>query len=234
MMANFDVRRYQEKIQEMVMERLSVPDGELDLGGLMGEIVMTAESELAEHLSDDGELACRAGCGTCCMLNVAVLFPEVVAIVDYVLESWPPDRLRALVRRVDQLSRRVAGLDHETRLSLREHCAFLEESGSCAIYPVRPLICRSVTSTDAERCREALEESWPGAARPVLMHLTQKELMEATFIGLGNALEESWFDSRSGQLAVGVQQLLENPRLKERFLAQQPVWDEIPGGGSVF
>lgn len=234
MTADFDVRRYREKIQEMVMERLSVPAGELDLKGLMGEIVATAESELAEHLSDDGELACRAGCGTCCMLNVAVLFPEVVAIVDYVLESWPPDRLRTLVRRLDQLCRRVAGLDDEARLSLREFCAFLDEQGACAIYPVRPLICRSVTSTDAERCREVLDEPWPGAARPVLMHLTQKDLMEATFIGLGNALEESWFDSRSGQLTVGVQQLLENPRLKEHFLAKRPVWDEIPGGGSVF
>jgi hypothetical protein len=88
-----------------------------------------------------------------------------------------------------------------------------------------------VTSTDAERCREALDEPWPGAARPVLMHLLQKDLMEATFIGLGDALEDAGFDTRSGQLTVGVQQLLENPRLKERFLAKRPVWEEIPGGG---
>ena len=231
MTTDFDVRQYQEKIHTMVMEQLSVTAEEIDLKGLMGQVVATAEAELDEHLTDHEEIACQAGCGSCCMLNVAVLFPEVVAIVDYVLESWPPERQRALIRRVDQLSRQVAGLDDEARLSLREHCAFLDEQGACAIYPVRPLICRSVTSTDAERCRESLDEPWPGAARPVLMHLLQKNLMEATFIGLGDALEDAGFDTRSGQLTVGVQQLLENPRLKERFLAKRPVWDEIPGGG---
>lgn len=234
MTRDFDARQYQEKVHGMVLERLSVPTGKLDLGGLMGEVVAAAEGELAKHPLEDIKLACRAGCGSCCMLNVAVLFPEVVAIVDYVLKSWPPERLRTLIRRLDQLYRRVAGLDDEARLALREHCAFLDEEGLCSIYPVRPLICRSVTSTDAERCREALLEPWPGAARPVFMYLTQKHLMEAAFIGLGNALEETWFDARSGQLTVGVQHLLENPGLKEHFLAKRPVWDEMPGGFSVF
>lgn len=231
MTTDFDVRQYREEIHGMVMEQLSVPAEEINLNGLMEQVVATAEAKLDEHLTDHEEIACEYGCGSCCMLNVAVLFPEVVAIVDYVLESWPPERQRGLIRRVAQLSRRVAGLDDEERLSLQEPCAFLDEQGACAIYPVRPLICRSVTSTDAVRCREVLDEPWPGAARPVLMHLLQKNLMEATFIGLGDALEDAGFDTRSGQLTVGVQQLLENPRLKDHFLAKRPVWDELPRGG---
>lgn len=222
MIESFDIGKYEEKIRDMVMKHLSAMS---EPEQMMNQLVATAEATLEKYLPDKEQIACQAGCGTCCMLNVAVLFPEVVAIVEYVVNSWPLDRQRNLAARVAELYRKVRHYDDDQWLTLRESCAFLDEAGSCSIYPVRPLICRSVTSVDPRHCEEALEDPFSGTARPILMNLFQKSLMETTFIALGDALEQMGFDTRSGQLAVGVQRLLVMPELKEIFLNRGEVWD---------
>lgn len=219
---SFDMSKYEEKMRNMAMEHLSVINNPEQM---MNRILDMAETTLATHLPDQEQIACRAGCGTCCMLNVAVLFPEVVAIVEHVVNFWPPDRRRALAERVARIHRKVRHYDDDQWIALRENCAFLDESGSCSIYPVRPLICRSVTSVDPRHCEEALEDPFSDNARPILMNLFQKSLMERTFIALGDALEQLGFDTRSGQLAVGVQRLLTTPELRTTFLNRGEVWD---------
>ena len=95
------------------------------------------------------------------------------------------------------------------------------------MYAIRSyyVICRSVTSVDPRHCEEALETPASGTARPILMNMFQKSLMETTFIALGDALERMGFDTRSGQLVVGVRQLLEEPELRKKFLNKGEVWD---------
>ncbi len=41
---------------------------------------MSAYTDLAEQLAGHKTVACKAGCFHCCVLNVAVLLPEAVAI----------------------------------------------------------------------------------------------------------------------------------------------------------
>ena len=59
------------------------------------------------------------------------------------------------------------GYYEEERIMARQPCAFLDGSGSCSIYPVRPLLCRSITSTDADACREALSMLALGENQPI-------------------------------------------------------------------
>jgi len=222
MFESFDIGQYEEKMRHMAMKHLSI---RVEPEHLMNQILAIAEGTLDKHLSDKDQIACKAGCSSCCMLNVAVLFPEVAAIVKYVVDSWPSDRLRTLTERIEDLYHKIRHCDDDEWIELREHCAFLDESGSCSIYPVRPLICRSVTSIDPRHCEEALETPASGIARPILMNMFQKSLMETTFIALGDALEQMGFDTRSGQLVVGVRQLLEEPELRTKFLNKGEVWD---------
>jgi Fe-S-cluster containining protein len=226
----FNLEKYLDQVQRTTMEHLSAATNKDALAEMMKMITEAAEGELAVHRDGGEHIACRAGCGTCCSLNVAVLFPEVIAIVEFVRTHWPPERQRMLEDRVAELFGHIRWLDEEERISLRQSCAFLDESSACTIYPVRPLICRAITSIDAHHCEEALEAATTGAERPIFMNMFQKSLMEGTFIAVAQGLTQLGFDDNSGELTVGVQAFLETPALAERFLERKNVWtDQVAG-----
>jgi len=217
----FDFIAYAKRIQGMAAEVFSGAPPAAAIGAAMGRLTARAEETLAEYLDGrEGEhIACRAGCGICCVVNVSVLFPEAVAIVDCVQRSFSREDLAKLKTRIDELYLRSRWLDDEERLFLRRPCAFLNEANACAIYPVRPLLCRSVTSTDPESCLQAIAMPALGESKPVLMNIFQKSLMNATFEGLGQALEQLGLDSRGVRLTEAVKALLEEPELAAAFAA---------------
>lgn len=222
----FNMEEYVVQIQSLAKEQLTSANTGADLVALMRQVAAEAEAALAANLEGSEHLACRAGCGTCCSVNVAVLFPEVVAIVDFVQTQIDPDQRPLLLRRLALLAERVAGLGEEERIVQQQSCAFLDESDNCSIYPVRPLICRSITSINAGHCAEALQAVAAGMERPIFMNLFQKSLMEETFIALAQGITQLGLDDHSEQLAVGVQQLLAQPQQVESFLARKPVWPD--------
>jgi Fe-S-cluster containining protein len=188
-------------------------------------VVEKAENDLAARL-DRGEqshIACAAGCGVCCMVNVAVLFPEAVAIVGHLRENRDPEDLERLSGRIESLYRKIQWLDDEERIFLRRPCAFLDDSGCCSVYSVRPLLCRSVTSTDPDRCRQAIAMQALGECVPVLMNLLQKAIMEAAYRGLGQALEEAGLDARGVKLTVAMKHLLDHPERVSEYMAGMAV-----------
>lgn len=220
-MTRFDMHGFTREVDALAAKELSSVSGAAGLGGLVAAVVDMAEEALAHHLdaAEAAHIACRAGCGSCCVVNVSVLFPEAVAIVDY-LQRCPPTSARARQEeRLDALFRDSRWLDDEERLFLRRPCAFLDTAGACTIYPVRPLLCRAVTSTDPEACRQAIAFAALGETRPVQMNLFQKSLMEAAYAGLGRALETAGLDGRGLRLTVAVKQLLDDPGLAAGFAA---------------
>lgn len=188
-------------------------------------VVQLAETALKRYLStaQAGRIACTAGCGICCAVNVAVLVPEAVAIAAYLQRTLSSERSREVGSRVADLCRLVSGLEDDERLLMRRNCALLDENGACSIYPVRPLLCRSVTSTDAADCREAFVAPAFGEDAPILMNLLQKSLFEAAFAGLGDALQQNRLDARSSKLSCALDAFLNRPERIRDFLAGQPV-----------
>ena len=73
------------------------------------------------------QLHCRKGCSSCCLPGLSVFSVERQAIKSW-LESKP-----ALLEQ----------LQHESLADQGGSCAFLDKEGSCRIYPVRPIICRT-------------------------------------------------------------------------------------------
>lgn len=74
-----------------------------------------------------GEIRCASGCSDCCEDGLTITGVEAAAIRAY-LTALPTDA-RA------RLGARAAGGGGR--------CAALDEDGRCAIYPARPLVCRS-------------------------------------------------------------------------------------------
>jgi len=187
-----------------------------------------AEKRLVDSDEMDGSLiACCAGCKSCCVVNVAVLLPEGLAIAEY-LRTWPQAEQGEVAGRLDELWRAIRGLTDDERISVAQPCAFLDQAGACRIYPVRPLLCRSITSTSAEACRQALADQLLDQSSPVLMNLFQRELFEALYLGVGDGLERAGLESRSVKLTGLVRYLLNKPQVEAELLAGKRIdWHEL-------
>lgn len=217
---NFACWAFEEEVERLASEKLSGARTSSDVSAVMGELTAFAEEELQRVLEPEGKsrIACRAGCAACCSVNVSVLFPEGIAIADYIRENLAGEGFNALRVCIGRLAESVRWLEDEERIRLRIPCAFLDEHGWCSIHPARPLLCRSLTSTEPAQCRRALDSWAYGEEEPILINLSQKLLMDATFKGLGNALDRLGKDSRSLELMRVVKNFLDKPALVDAFL----------------
>ncbi len=84
-------------------------------------------AEIAAHQA--AQLACAAGCHACCAPDLTVAAVEAAAIAEF------------LAAHADKLSQVEALAVARPWGATR--CAFLNRDGGCAIYAVRPLVCRT-------------------------------------------------------------------------------------------
>ena len=192
-----------------------------DVGRVMAAAAATAEETLRERREREGRsvIACGPGCSVCCAVYVSVLIPEAIAIALHLREGGGPE-VPAIAARLDEESRRLRWVSAEERLRLGVPCVFLADDGRCAIYPVRPLTCRSVTSTDPEMCRRAMNVTSldDDEEEGVIMDLFQRLLFDETFRAVADALDGLGLDSRSRELTAGVKGVFDDPTLAAVFL----------------
>lgn len=196
--------------------------------GKLQQRITGAEQQLQQRPPQEREqIACGPGCSGCCVVNVAALWPEGVAISRY-LQRFSNSVQQVVAERLESLWQRVRGLDDSERLAVQSQCAFLDEQGCCLVYPVRPLLCRSVTSTDQHACREALAVALFDEAKAVLMYQYQQQLYETLFVEFADQLEERGMDGRSFQLSGLVRYLLKNPGAAEELCAGKLLdWQDL-------
>lgn len=179
---------------------------------LLSDFLDQVENELSIGLSasDRDMIACSAGCGGCCRVNVATLSPEAHNIAAYLRCTRSSCELEGLREQMRRMLVVISGLDDDERIATNQPCVFLDEEQNCSIYPVRPLLCRSITSTCAEACRTALCSSMFEESATVVMNMFQKDLMDTAFNTLAQLCEESGEDSRSRELTAAVYALLQH------------------------
>lgn len=194
---------------------------------------LTDFHRLAEDLLDLQDqderslIACHAGCDHCCVVNVSVSLVEGMSIIRFLQQVNVADR-DVLIDRLNHLWTRIRGLDDEERLALRHSCAFLGDNGLCQIYPVRPLFCRSVTSTDPENCKRAVCCKLQGESQTILMYQYQQQLYETLYLSVSEGLELSGLDGRSFQLTGLIRYLLNHPDMEESVLQAGCLsWDDL-------
>jgi Fe-S-cluster containining protein len=172
--------------------------GEESLARLMTAIEARVQSVLLSERPDlEVAAACQRGCDSCCTVNVGTLPVEGVAAA-----AWLRRRTgdQAIAERAGALLRfheEVRWMEDGERIRARVRCPFLEGSGGCVIYPVRPLACRALSSLDAGECQQALlergEGDGPGLVRS---NLLQKALYDGAFVALSEALTRHGLDAR--------------------------------------
>ena len=209
-MESFDFVDYHRRLKTDMGNVLGGSGGDGDLSAIMLNLLDQVETTLADHLTpeDHKMMACAAGCSSCCVVNVSVLSPEAVNIACYLRHNLATDDLEQLQHSMKKMVNVISGLDEEERIALRRKCIFLNAQGQCDIYPVRPLLCRALTSTSASDCRDALAMQAFGEQVPVMMNLFQKNLFDVTFQGLAAALEDTALNARGMELTEAVLQQL--------------------------
>ena len=208
-MNSFDFVNYHRQIREELSGSLAGSDSELCQ--VMNIRLAQVEQILAENLTpqDHQRMACKAGCGSCCMVNVSVLLPEVLNISNYIVENYSAEQLTLLLKKMAKLITIIGDLEDDERIAVRKSCVFLNTQGMCDIYPVRPLLCRALTSTSAQDCKDALAMQALGEEIPVMMNLFQKNLFDVAYQGLATALGDAGLDDRGRELTGAVLQQLQ-------------------------
>lgn len=213
MLEPFNYSDYANKVchfsKALICSRRTIP--EISAG--MHLLLSAMERDLTRYgeKPDDSRIACGPGCGECCVLNVEVLLPEAFAIAWFLQRRLAENEMDILMERLQELHVRTRWLDDEERLFVREQCAFLDEQGSCMIHIVRPLLCRSITSTDPEVCRDAIAMAALEGAPRVEMNLFQKNLVDTVYQGLAEALSDCGYDHQPKRLTSAVLELLSLP-----------------------
>ena len=225
MQESFDLSDYALQVRKVSKALMSSGCGSAEISGRMHLLAVATERDLT-RFGDSAEralVACGPGCGACCVLNVAVLFPEAIAITWFLKRRFSAEQLDSLRARLQDLLTRTRWLDDEERLFVRVPCAFLDAQGSCMIHSVRPLLCRSITSTDPEACQDAVAMAPLDGAPCVEMNLFQKQFVDTVYTELAGALEELGLDHRPRRLSAAVLALLAEPGMVETFLSGRVV-----------
>lgn len=109
-------------------------------------------TQLSQMVVDDGPaLTCRKGCNNCCMHPTTATLLEGAAIYTWLVSHgrWTPSLRKHLAEASDKL----LGLSFAVWLLSAQPCVFLAANGSCSVYSVRPIQCRTTFSVgDAEDC----------------------------------------------------------------------------------
>lgn len=102
----------------------------------------------SEYRQKAGRVHCSKGCAGCCSLVVNCTFPEAYLMAQ-ALSLSQKEKLYGGIEAVRRAARGASGLK-EWLSAYRDGagpCPFLEDDGSCGVYSVRPISCRSLLST---------------------------------------------------------------------------------------
>lgn len=191
------LERLKSDFQKILSENLPLTEKIKNLHTLCD----TAITENYKNFNLD-KIDCSAGCGRCCILNVATLEPEIDLIADYVNLHFSEQNRLDLIENIKETYIATFGLDDEERVVIRKKCVFLDNSLNCSIYPARPILCRAVTSTDSKRCAESVAASTFGDGITILSNIHIKNIYTNLFNTLADYMKSSGRNSRSIPLTV--------------------------------
>jgi Fe-S-cluster containining protein len=98
-------------------------------------------------------VVCREGCAFCCFNQVELTPLEAILIGHHVSDNFPEPEKAALRERIAASLALKSGKSKCQLAAMRQElpCPLLR-AGRCAVYPVRPLVCRAMHSLDRATC----------------------------------------------------------------------------------
>ena len=225
MQNSFDFSSYSWQVRKFSRSLMSSGTNAAEISGRMHLLAVATERDLVRfgESPETSRVACGPGCGACCVLNVDVLLPEAITITWFLQRRLSRGELDDLRTRLQELLCRTRWLDDEERLFVREPCAFLNEQGICTIHPVRPLLCRAISSTNPDACHDAIAMVPLNDTPTVEMNLFQKRLIDTVYCELSGALEYLGLDHRPRRLSSAILALLAEPEMLALFISGEKV-----------
>lgn len=103
-------------------------------------------------------LDCKPGCHYCCYNLPIVTAPEALLIGYHVERNFTDQAKKEIDGSVEMILGRIKDLSPYDVVMIRHElpCIFLKD-GVCRVYPVRPAVCRTCSSTSAEHCKMIFE-----------------------------------------------------------------------------
>jgi len=103
-------------------------------------------------------LDCKPGCHYCCYNLPMVTAPEALLIGYHVAKNFTDYEQKEIGGRIEMILHRIEDLSPYDVAMIRHElpCIFLKD-GVCRVYPVRPAVCRTCSSTSAEHCKIIFE-----------------------------------------------------------------------------
>ena len=103
-------------------------------------------------------LDCKPGCHYCCYNLPVVTPPEALLMGHHAEQIFTDQEKIEITGRINQILKRIDGLSPYEVAMIRHElpCIFLEDA-MCLAYEVRPIVCRTCTSTSADHCKMIFE-----------------------------------------------------------------------------
>lgn len=155
-----DSEKGRQVIETMFREAVDEVMRKVESRGLTVETMVSLQQCFISKIQpfDHGEIACEAGCASCCHLRVIVSIPEVIAIYSALKSSLSVDLLAGIGRELSRLTGDGQTGDNSWWLSTSNSCALLHKGdGICSIYELRPFVCRAYHSLDVKACKAGFE-----------------------------------------------------------------------------
>ena len=109
-------------------------------------------------------IACGDGCSDCCKSVPLMLSPSEIDVIVQKLNSLNKHQKKSISKNIKQLDKKYTAqpeninshekLAHSKSINMNYQCPFLL-GNRCAIYEVRPIICRTYFSTDKTLCKSS-------------------------------------------------------------------------------
>jgi len=142
-------------VRNAVIDTAAIPGMEpiLEMAGnaLAGAEQLVERFEAAQALPR--AVVCQEGCAFCCFNQVELTPPEAILIGRHVSGNFPEPEKAALRERIAASLALKSGKSKRQLAAMRQElpCPLLR-AGRCAVYPVRPLVCRAMHSLDRATC----------------------------------------------------------------------------------
>lgn len=205
-------------IFEKVKKNLKNLDKNTNLTNMTNNVIENAQNFIDKN-RDKTEfdlIACKSGCSDCCIVFITTLFPEALNIAEYLRKT---KKEKSLIPLLEKRVLDTRWTDEEDWSLLGKKCIFLDEKGDCTIYPVRPLLCRAVTSVSVDDCKEAISGKIMGEERAVLMNLLTLKTYRQGFQGMSDALNEYKLDSTGFEITRSVLYALKHTDAEKQFIS---------------
>jgi len=181
----------------------------------------SAVAGLAKAAPPARDLACRKGCDHCCHQVVLAEAATVLRIAAHVEETFSRGDRMLLEMRLIAYEEAVEKMGQGERARSTIACPLLAD-GACTVHVVRPMVCRSFNSYDAQSCRTEIFEG--GSTSRIPSWNVPWLLGIALDSGLKEALVESGYADGDIELGLGLKAALDRPNSDERWLAGDRVF----------